>query len=127
MGPVFAQHVEFRPTGAFPFSGAAEPVTEGWVRFKQQGTTRDAALLAGIADTYWPALFLLEEAPRPMATIAFTFQPFADFTGLDPEAPFFIRARLVAADKGYTVEFREVWGADGRLLALNQQTFVIIK
>lgn len=127
MGPVFAQHVEFRPTGPWPFSGAKEPITEGWVRFKQQGPTRDAALLAAIADTYWPALFLIEEAPRPMATVAFTFQPFANFTGLDPEAPFFIRAKLAAADAGYTVEFREVWGEDGRLLALNQQTFVIIK
>ncbi|MBL8909261.1 MAG: thioesterase family protein [Archangium sp.] len=127
MGPVFAQHVEFRPTGPMPFSGAKEPVTEGWVRFKQQGEKRDAALLAAIADTYWPALFLLEEMPRPMATVAFTFQPFANFQGLAPEAPFFIRAKLAAADAGYTVEFREVWGEDGRLLALNQQTFVIIK
>ncbi|MFT3714162.1 MAG: thioesterase family protein [Archangium sp.] len=127
MGPVFAQHVEFRPTGAWPFSGAKEPATDGWVRFKEQGSARDAALLAGIADTYWPAMLVLESAPRPMATIAFTFQPFANFEGLDPQAPFFIRLKLVAADKGYTVEFREVWGEDGRLLALNQQTFVIIK
>lgn len=127
MGPVFARHLEFRPTGTLPFSGAKEPVTEGWVRFKAQGPTRDAALLAAIADAYWPALFLLEDAPRPMATVAFTFQPFANFAGLDPDAPFFIRATLAAADQGFTVEFREVWGEDGRLLALNQQTFVIIK
>lgn len=59
--------------------------------------------------------------------MAFTFQPFAHFEGLNPEAPFFIRAKLVAADQGYAVENREVWGEDGRLLALNQQTFVIIK
>ena len=43
-----------------------------------------------------------------MATVAFTFQPFANFAGLDPDAPFFIRATLAAADQGFTVEFREV-------------------
>ena len=36
-------------------------------------------------------------------------------------------ARLVAATDGYVVEFRELWSETGKLLALNQQTFVIIK
>jgi hypothetical protein len=60
-----------------------------------------------------------------MATIAFTFQPFT-FAG-DPTAPLAYRARLVASEGGYCVEFRELWSEDGHLLALNQQTMVIIK
>ena len=62
-----------------------------------------------------------------MATIAFTFQPIVRFEGLDPDAPLAFRARLVASADGYGVEYRELWGEDGRLLALNQQTLVIIK
>lgn len=127
LGPVFAQHFEFRVTGPLPFSGETEPRVEGWVRPKNPGKTRDAAYLAACIDSYWPSLYTLETMPRPMATIAFTFQPFVHFEGLDPEAPLFFRSRAQAVDAGYFVEFRELWGEDGRLLALNQQTMVIIK
>jgi hypothetical protein len=47
--------------------------------------------------------------------------------GLDPEAPFSFRSRAVAEAEGYTVEMRELWGEDGRLVALNQQTIAIIR
>lgn len=127
MAPVFAQHFEFRLVGALPFSGATEPVAEAWVRAKRPGVVRDAAFLAVMADTLWPAIFVMEREPRPMATIAFTFQPFPNFEGLDPAAPLLVRTRAVALDAGYCVELREVWGEDGRLLALNQQTMVLIK
>ena len=112
-----------------PFAGATDPVIEGWVRPLRPGARRDAAYLAACIDCYYPTLFVIEKAPRPMATIAFTFQTFGQpfsFAG-DPDAPLAYRARLVAAEAGYCVEFRELWTADGELLALNQQTFVIIK
>jgi hypothetical protein len=127
LGPEFAQFFEFRPTGPLPFSGGAEAVVAGWVKPQSAGERRDAAYLAACIDAHWPTLFSIESAPRPMATIAFTFQPFARFDGLAPEAPVFHRSRLVAAEDGYVVEDRELWGEDGRLLALNQQTFVVIK
>jgi Thioesterase-like superfamily len=127
MGPEFSQYFEFRPTGPMPFSGAEVGRAEGWIRPKNPGTVRDAAYLAACADAYWPALFAVQRAPRPMATIAFTFQPFVNFDGLDVNAPVFHRANLAAVAEGYCVEFRELWAEDGRLLALNQQTFAIIK
>jgi acyl-CoA thioesterase len=120
--PGFAQHVEFRLTGPLPFAGGSDARVEGWVRWKQPGTRRDAAYLAACIDSYWPALFSIERAPRPMATIAFTFQPL----GI-PDDDVYYRATLAAQDDGYCVEFRELWSADGRLLALNQQTFAVIK
>jgi hypothetical protein len=126
-GPEFAPFFEFRAARYFPLSGEKEPRTEGWVRLKDAGPTRDAAFLAACIDSWWPALFTIEETMRPMATVAFTFQPFVHFEGLDPASPLFFRGKLVAASDGYCVELRELWGEDGRLLALNQQTFVIIK
>ena len=123
--PAFAQHFEMRVVRGAPFEGASAAVIEGWVRPRRPGARRDAAYLAACIDCYYPTLFVIEQAPRPMATIAFTFQPFT-FTG-DPDAPLAYRARLVAAEAGYCVEFRELWSAEGQLLALNQQTFVIIK
>ena len=128
LGPPFAQHFEFRVTGALPFTGSAGAAeVEGWVRPKRPGARRDAAFLAACIDAYWPAMFTVEPAPRPMATIAFTFQPFDQAAGLDADAPFAYRARMAAVDRGYCVEFRELWAEDGRLLALNQQTCVVIK
>ena len=123
--PSFAAHFEMRVVRGIPFAGETEPVVLGWVRPLRPGTRRDAAYLAANIDAYYPTLFAVERVARPMATIAFTFQPFT-FSG-DPDAPLAYRARLVAAEAGYCVELRELWTEDGQLLALNQQTFVIIK
>lgn len=126
-GPAFAQHVEFRSTGPRPFGGAPAGLVEGWIRLVNPGERRDAAYLAGCIDAYWPTLYSTFTAVRPMATIAFTFQPLvADAPPLGDE-PLFFRARLVASHAGYCVELRELWTADGRLVALNQQTMVVIK
>lgn len=126
--PEFAQHFEYRLTGPAPFTGGTEGVVDAWIRPRAASTLRDAAFFACGVDAAWPTLFSREEAPRPMATIAFTFQPFlANLAGVDPSAPWFHRARLAAATDGYVVEFRELWSHTGKLLALNQQTFVIIK
>lgn len=126
-GPDFARHWDFRPVKYLPFSGNTRAAAEGWIRPEQGGVIRDAGFLAACADAWWPTVFAVEEAPRPMATVAFTFQPFVRFDGVDPHAPLFHRARLAAATDGYCVELRELWSETGRLLALNQQTFVIIK
>ena len=124
-GPAFLQHFEVRVERGFPFAGAKRNEIVGWVKPKRPGAARDAAYLAACIDCYYPTLFTTEQAPRPMATIAFTFQPFA-FRG-DPDAPLAYRAKLIASEAGYCVEFRELWSEDGHLLALNQQTMVIIK
>ncbi|MGV3619443.1 MAG: acyl-CoA thioesterase [Archangium sp.] len=127
LGPDFARFWEFRPTDFMPFSGGAEAAAEGWIRPVEAAVKRDAGYLAACADAWWPTMFAIEEAPRPTATIAFTFQPFVNFEGFDANAPLFHRARLAAASDGYCVEFRELWSETGKLLALNQQTFVVIK
>ena len=123
--PTFAEHAELRVIGPLPFTGGSEARLEGWVRWKHPGTRRDAAFLAACADSYWPARFAIERAPRPMATIAFTFQPLAPAPQGD--AAIFYRAAMLAEDAGYCVEQRELWSETGELLALNQQTFVVIK
>jgi Thioesterase-like superfamily len=123
--PTFAEHAEMRVLGPLPFTGAREPKLEAWIRWNRACTRCDAAFLAACCDSYWPARYSIEPAPRPMATIAFTFQPLAMPASTDE--PIFYRAAMLAEDAGYCVEQRELWSAAGQLLALNQQTFVIIK
>jgi acyl-CoA thioesterase len=124
---VFAQHFEYRVSGPQPFSRHPEATASGWIRPKNPGSSRGAAYLAACIDAWWPASFSLLDGPRPMATITFTLEITGDTRGLDPDAPLLFASRTPVSQAGYTVEFRELWGEDGRLLALNQQTFAIIK
>jgi acyl-CoA thioesterase len=126
-GPEFARFFEFRTSGPLPFSGATEPEVQGWVRPKNPGPARDAAYVATCADAWWSPIHSVLSVPRPMATVDFTLQLCGTLEGLDPDAPLFHRARVLVVREGYFVEHRELWGEDGRLVALNQQTFAIIK
>ncbi|MCY1008300.1 thioesterase family protein [Nannocystis pusilla] len=125
--PVFAQHCEFRPVHAPLFTGGDEARAEGWFRFKRPPSVRDAAYLAMLCDGWWPAVFSRLTSPRPTATLTYTLQPLADVAQLDPAQPVYHRARAVAMRAGYSVEFRELWSPAGELLALNQQTFAVIR
>ena len=128
MGPSFARFLEFRPLGPAPFtSSTADTVASGWIRPVEPGPARDSAYVAALADAWWPAVLTRFTAPRPVATVAFTLELLSNLEGLDPEAPLFHSAQAVACRGGYLVEMRQLWGEDGRLIALNQQTIVIIK
>lgn len=126
-GPPFVRHFEFRMTGPRPFAGGHEGRAAGWVRARELGGAPDAAYLVALADAYWPALFTVLEAPRPMATITFTLDFVGTFEGLPADAPVFHEGRMLAASRGFAPELRTIWGADGRLLAINHQTFCIIQ
>ena len=125
-GPTFAQYFEYRNSGPLPFSSAAEPAAEGFIRPRGR-VTWDAATVVATADAWWPASLAIESAPRPTATVAFTLQLFAPDPPAAPDAPLFHRARAVAAEEGFQMESRELWTPQGGLVALNQQTFVWIK
>jgi acyl-CoA thioesterase len=125
--PTFAQHVEFRPGGPPPFSASPEVEVRGWVRLRAPGADRGSPYLVALADSYWPSVLVALRTPRPMATLGFTFQRVAGIDGLDPDAPLFYRGRVLAAQDGFAAEQRELWGEDGRLVALNHQTLVVIK
>lgn len=126
MGPHFARMYEFRSTGPQPFGGADRSEASGWVRLR-----RPVALgvpeVVGLMDAFWPATFARERSPRPMATVAFTLEMLADPASLDPSEPLYYRASAAAARQGFVVELRELWTPQGELVAMNQQTFVIIK
>ncbi len=126
--PPFTRHYEFRVVGPVPFSRAAEPVTAGWLRERgvvERPRALDAADVLGLLDAWWPCALVVEPAPRPMATVAFTAELLVDPAILDPAAPFSYRAHLAGAADGYSVELRHLWQGE-RLVALNQQTFAAL-
>ncbi|MDB4960458.1 MAG: TesB-like acyl-CoA thioesterase 1 [Myxococcales bacterium] len=123
--PEFAQHFEYRVVEGIPTSGAA-PRTVGWIRPRLQGGLRDAAHIAAVMDAWWPAALVKLPAMRPMATIVYTLDIVGGLDGLDPESPLLYRGTAPVLADGYCLETRELWGEDGRLVAINHQTFVVI-
>ncbi len=127
LGPVFTQHFEYRPTGPLPYSHPEQARAAGWVRMHEPGLARDAAWVIGSIDAWWPAAISRFDGPRPIATVAFMIEIVAPAAGLDPDAPLFHEAHAATVRDGYVTERRLLRGEDGRLLAINEQTFVIIR
>ena len=131
IGPVFATHYEYRSTGPLPFSGAAAPQTAGWVREQDApaGAHLDAAAVVALLDAWWPALFSIDDVPRPIATIAFTMELMSDPTGIPADEPLLFAGRVESLHEGFFAETRELWrgaGAGATLVGLNHQTFAIL-
>jgi acyl-CoA thioesterase len=124
--PEFAQHFEYRLVEEAPRTGGPAQVL-GWIRPRDPGPRCDAAFLAAVIDAWWPAALLRFGAWRPMATIAFTLDVVAALDQIDPAAPLIYRAAAPVCGDGMFLETRELWTADGQLLALNHQTFAIIQ
>ena len=123
--PEFAQHFEFRVIAGLPLTGAA-PRTVGWVRPRVRCEPRDAGYIASLCDAWWPAALARFTQLRPIATIAYTLELVDGLEGLDPEAPLLYRGTVPVLSDGYFLETRELWGEDGRLVAINHQTFAVI-
>ena len=124
--PEFAHHFEYRLVTGVPYRGTGAAQTIGWVRARDPGTARDAAFLAAMIDAWWPASLARAKAPRPLATIGFTLELVGDASALG-DAPLLYRGTVPVAGGGYFLETRELWTDDGRLLALNHQTFAVIR
>lgn len=124
--PVFAPHFEFRLVGAPPFQGGDVAEAGGWVRAKAAPGAIGHPEVVAYADVWWPAGFTSERAPRPAATIGFQLQWLVDPASLNGNEPLLCLSRVVGAHDGYLAETRELFAPDGRLVALNQQTFVWI-
>lgn len=128
-GPAFARHYEYRShTLPFAATGGAQPqaTIDGWVREREALERVDAPALVARLDAWWPTLFHVEGTFRPVATVSFVAQLLVDPATLPPAEPLRYRARMASLSDGFFLELRELWRGDVPV-ALNQQTFAIIK
>jgi hypothetical protein len=127
-GPTFSKHFEFRLDGPLPYSASPSARSLGWIRPRRCGAAMSGtAYLAAMIDVWWPAMFTRAAAVFPVATVAYTLQVVTAADSFDPQLPLAFRAHAWVLSQGHFVEQRELWSEDGQLLALNQQTFAIIK
>lgn len=124
IAPTFAQHYDYR--SSVPAFTRGEPVIDGFIGEREPLAQLDAPALVGRLDAWWPTLFSLDGAPRPCATISFVAEILVDPATLPPAEPLRYRARLAALHEGFFVELRELWQGE-RVVALNQQTFAILR
>jgi len=121
-GPAFGQHLDFRPTGPAPFSGAREPGAEGWVHALEASSWGPPEWLA-LVDAYWPTILATEPAPRPAVTLTYAAQILTDA----PRGPLYYRARALGGRDGFVGELRELFAPDGTLVVVNPQVIAIVK
>lgn len=127
LGPTFTQHFEYRLASPPPFSAQPSARVAGWVRPLECAAMSGSAYLAALIDAFWPAVFTRASAPLPVGTVAYTLQVIGEHGPFDPSIPLAYRAHVLSLSQGYFVEQRELWSETGQLLALNQQTFAVIK
>ena len=123
LAPEFIDRLVLRPVMGFPYTDGRDTETVGWL-CPAEPLVPDAVTLAALADAWWLATMPALAAPRPAATLAFSLD-LIDLPRTDE--PILHRGRILAGRSGYVTESRELWSADGRLLAHNQQTVVIIR
>ena len=116
---MFTQHYLYRD------AGSTAQAVQGWIAESAPPAKLDAAAVIGRLDAWWPTLFQLE-GPRPCATVSFTAEFLTDPAALAPDEPLRYRAMMAGMSDGFFVELRELWQG-GRPVALNQQTFAILK
>lgn len=126
IAPEFTQHLEYRLVEGAPIANGAPARVVGWVRPRARCDVRDAGYIASMVDAFYPSAFTRFPMTHPCATIAFTLDLVGGLDGLDPDAPLLYRGTSPVCSDGYFLETRELWGEDGRLLAINHQTFAVI-
>jgi hypothetical protein len=124
-GPAFAPRYEYR-SAIDHATVTGEARTAGWIREREPLGRVDAAALIARLDAWWPTLFHVAGGQRPMATISFMAELLIDPATLPPTEPLEVEAHLAALHEGFCVELRQLRHR-GRVVALNQQTFAVIK
>lgn len=126
--PAFFEHVDARFCGPFmPFSGAATPEINAWVRLREPAPV-DAAVAALLLDALPPAIIATFQAPRSVASVDFTIHFFERLPERAGPADAFhlvaIRSRW--ADDGYSEEIRDLWSPSGVLLGQCRQLLALL-
>lgn len=126
IAPVFTPHYEYRSISGYPFMGGKEMVCEGYIRENEPASRLTAPSVIGLLDAWWPAIAMIVERRRPCATVTFTAQIVRGLEDIPADARFYYRARVLGYHQGFSAEVRELWWGED-LVALNQQTFVVVK
>jgi acyl-CoA thioesterase len=130
--PAFVRHLDVRYCGdVLPYSGASRAEIAAWVRLREP-EPYDAALVAFLIDALPPALIATFTEPRALASVDFRVDFLERFAGALASAGVGAEDHVLVAitsrwaDDGYVEELRDMWSADGRLLAQCRQLIALL-
>jgi acyl-CoA thioesterase len=126
LAPEFTRQFEFRPIGALPYTGSTDDPL-GYIRPRAPCALRDAAWLTCLIDAWWLAALCRFDGLRPAATMTYTAEVHTLPGELPPDEPLLHVGRALVARHGYSLETRELWSTDGRLVSTGTQVVTIIK
>jgi hypothetical protein len=132
-GPVFTQHLEYRPITPLPTTGT-EAMVKGWINIPQKtepGAHWTSAQLLSMVDAWWPSPYTLMKTMRPVATVSFSANLLIDPADIAPVAgersALLHEGSVSSVQGGFMSELRRLWTPDGRLAVENLQSIMVIK
>jgi acyl-CoA thioesterase len=121
--PQVFHQLEMRPVFGTPERfGRQQPVSGGWLSFRDDPAPLDAVRLCAICDLWWPALFGRLEQPVAVPTLQLTIHLRSVEPARQPALGRFVARSLL---EGHVEESSEVWSQDGRLLAESRQLALV--
>lgn len=120
--PQFLNNMEIKFTGeGVPASGAKDRFMSAWVRLREDTPAAPDAKLLLIADMPPPVVMSHYKVPINASSMTWALE-FVESPASIPDAWFFLRYEMLAGGDGYTQQRGMIYGEDGRLLAVSQQT-----
>jgi acyl-CoA thioesterase len=124
--PEFTRHFEYRSIGPLPYAGSAEDPL-GYIRPSISCKVRDGAYWACLIDAWWLAALGRFGDLRPAVTLTYTTELHWPEVDLESDDPVLHVGKTLVSREGYSLETRELWTTDGRLVSTGTQVVAIIK
>ncbi len=134
LAPEFCEQLRFAPVQGLPYGEVPDLVTTGWVSLPPDSDDPlTPAIIGALSDAWWTATLTgfgpgdAQAGPPPLATLDFmvTF-PTPPGTA-DWSVGLWHEGRVIAGEGGYLTEERDLWTADGVLVAHNTQVVAVGK
>ncbi len=121
----FLQHIEGRhAAGAYPFSGAKDPVMTLWLRHRDPSLAPALVPLLALADGPPPAIVATLTAPGLISTMTWSIDLLTD-TVDTTDGWWLIRTEADAAADGYSSQVMTVWNAAGQAVMASRQNIAV--
>lgn len=126
MMPGFLRYFDlFYAGGGMPYSSAAIPDFQGYMRFREPSRFQDAATLACLVDTWPPSVIPMLNKPAPMSSLTWTMEFLVDPADLPRVDCWQYDVVTDAFADGYGQNRSRIWDDSGRPVAFSRQTIAV--
>ncbi len=123
--PDFTRNFNLRwAKGAFPFSGACEPVSGIWARFKESVPASILHLIA-VGDIPPTPVSTYLKKPAPLSSLSWMLDIIVDDLQADADGWWYVETTVDHAAEGYAHQGYSIYEPNGRLVALGRQVATV--